>query len=600
MLRIVAYCVIIKEIGGNFMRLNIVKSKNAQSLYVIRSVYENGHRSTKIVEKLGTYAELSKKLNGQDPIVWAKAYIAGLNEKEKAGKREIQVSFSPARLMDSNKQILFNGGYLFLQAVYYALRLDDITKKIAKKHKFSFDLNAILANLLYSRILFPASKLATMQIVKNFLEQPSFELQHVYRALGVIAQESNLIQSELYKNSLQLAQRNTHVLYYDCTNFFFEIEQEEGLRQYGISKEHRPNPIVQMGLFMDGDGIPLAFNISPGNTNEQVTLTPLEERLLQDFKLSRLVVCTDAGLASAANRKFNDKKDRAFITTQSIKKLKKSLQEWALDKTGWHIPGEKGVFDISKLDTDDATAEAYKTTTFYKERWINENGLEQRMVVTFSVKYRNYQRAVRQSQIDRAVNAVEKNPQKIGKTSQNDYKRFISKKSITPDGEIAKKNIYAIDAERIAKEESFDGYYAICTNLEDDAMQIIQLNHQRWEIEESFRIMKSEFRSRPVFLSREDRIRAHFTTCFLALTLYRFLELKLDKAFSCHRILNGLRNMNFYKIRSEGYIPAYVFDDFMETLHEKFPLKTNLQIIPNPEMKNIFRNSKNGKTLLQK
>ena len=582
------------------MRLNIVKSKNAQSLYVIRSVYENGHRSTKIVEKLGTYAELSKKLNGQDPIVWAKAYIAGLNEKEKAGKREIQVSFSPARLMDSNKQILFNGGYLFLQAVYYALRLDDITKKIAKKHKFSFDLNAILANLLYSRILFPASKLATMQIVKNFLEQPSFELQHVYRALGVIAQESDLIQSELYKNSLQLAQRNTHVLYYDCTNFFFEIEQEEGLRQYGISKEHRPNPIVQMGLFMDGDGIPLAFNISPGNTNEQVTLTPLEERLLQDFKLSRLVVCTDAGLASAANRKFNDKKDRAFITTQSIKKLKKSLQEWALDKTGWHIPGEKGAFDISKLDTDDAAAEAYKTTTFYKERWINENGLEQRMVVTFSVKYRNYQRAVRQSQIDRAVNAVEKNPQKIGKTNQNDYKRFISKKSITPDGEIAKKNIYAIDAERIAKEESFDGYYAICTNLEDDAMQIIQLNHQRWEIEESFRIMKSEFRSRPVFLSREDRIRAHFTTCFLALTLYRFLELKLDKAFSCHRILNGLRNMNFYKIRSEGYIPAYVFDDFMETLHEKFPLKTNLQIIPNPEMKNIFRNSKNGKTLLQK
>ena len=582
------------------MRLNIVKSKNAQSLYVIRSVYENGHRSTKIVEKLGTYAELSKKLNGQDPIVWAKAYIAGLNEKEKAGKREIQVSFSPARLMDSNKQILFNGGYLFLQAVYYALRLDDITKKIAKKHKFSFDLNAILANLLYSRILFPASKLATMQIVKNFLEQPSFELQHVYRALGVIAQESDLIQSELYKNSLQLAQRNTHVLYYDCTNFFFEIEQEEGLRQYGISKEHRPNPIVQMGLFMDGDGIPLAFNISPGNTNEQVTLTPLEERLLQDFKLSRLVVCTDAGLASAANRKFNDKKDRAFITTQSIKKLKKSLQEWALDKTGWHIPGEKGAFDISKLDTDDAAAEAYKTTTFYKERWINENGLEQRMVVTFSVKYRNYQRAVRQSQIDRAVNAVEKNPQKIGKTNQNDYKRFISKKSITPDGEIAKKNIYAIDAERIAKEESFDGYYAICTNLEDDAMQIIQLNHQRWEIEESFRIMKSEFRSRPVFLSREDRIRAHFTTCFLALTLYRFLELKLDKAFSCHRILNGLRNMNFYKIKSEGYIPAYVFDDFMETLHEKFPLKTNLQIIPNPEMKNIFRNSKNGKTLLQK
>ena len=582
------------------MRLNIVKSKNSQSLYVIRSTYENGHRSTEIVEKLGTYAQLLEKLNGQDPIAWAKAYIAELNEKEKAGKREINVSFSPAKTMDFNKQVLFNGGYLFLQAIYHLLGLDSITKKIAKKHKFTFDLNAILSNLLYARILFPSSKLAAMQLVKKFLEQPSFELQHVYRALGVIAQENDLIQSELYKNSLLVAQRNTHILYYDCTNFFFEIEQEEGLRQYGISKEHRPNPIVQMGLFMDGDGIPLAFNISPGNTNEQVTLTPLEEKLLQDFELSKLVVCTDAGLASAANRKFNDKKDRAFITTQSIKKLKKTLQEWALDKTGWRIPGKNGLFDISKIDTDEALAEAYKSTTFYKERWIKENGFEQRLVVTFSLKYRNYQRSVRQSQIERAMKAIEKNPQKISKTNQNDYKRFISKKSITSDGEIAKKNIFSMDTDRIAKEEAFDGYYAICTNLEDEALKIIEINHQRWEIEESFRIMKSEFHSRPVYLSRDDRIRAHFMTCFLALTLYRFLELRLDKRFTCHQIIDGLRNMNFYKIKSEGFAPAYEYDEFMEALHAEFPFKTNMQIIPTQEMKNIFKASRNRKALLKK
>ena len=582
------------------MRLNIVKSKNSQSLYVIRSTYENGHRSTEIVEKLGTYTQLLEKLNGQDPIAWAKAYIAELNEKEKAGKREINVSFSPAKTMDFNKQVLFNGGYLFLQAIYHLLGLDSITKKIAKKHKFTFDLNAILSNLLYARILFPSSKLAAMQLVKKFLEQPSFELQHVYRALGVIAQENDLIQSELYKNSLLVAQRNTHILYYDCTNFFFEIEQEEGLRQYGISKEHRPNPIVQMGLFMDGDGIPLAFNISPGNTNEQVTLTPLEEKLLQDFKLSKLVVCTDAGLASAANRKFNDKKDRAFITTQSIKKLKKPLQEWALDKTGWRIPGKDGLFDISKIDTDEAVAEAYKSTTFYKERWIKENGFEQRLVVTFSLKYRNYQRSVRQSQIERAMKAIEKNPQKISKTNQNDYKRFISKKSITSDGEIAKKNIFSMDTDRIAKEESFDGYYAICTNLEDESLKIIEINHQRWEIEESFRIMKSEFHSRPVYLSRDDRIRAHFMTCFLALTLYRFLELRLDKRFTCHQIIDGLRNMNFYKIKSEGFAPAYEYDEFMEALHAEFPFKTNMQIIPTQEMKNIFKASRNRKALLKK
>ena len=582
------------------MHLHIVKSKNAQSLYVIRSTYKNGRNSSERVEKLGTYDELFKKLNGQDPIAWAKAYIADLNEKEKAGKREINVAFSPAKLMESNAPVLFNGGYLFLQAIYYALGLQTITKKIAKKHKFTFDLNAILANLLYARILFPASKLATMQLVKKFLEQPSFELQHVYRALGVIAQESDFIQSELYKNSLQVAERNTHILYYDCTNFFFEIEQEAGLRQYGISKEHRPNPIVQMGLFMDGDGIPLAFTLSPGNTNEQVTLTPLEEKLLQDFKLSRLVVCTDAGLASTANRKFNDKKDRAFITTQSIKQLKKHLLEWALDKTGWYSSGQKNSFDITTLDTDEALAETYKNTTFYKERWIKENGLEQRMIVTFSLKYRNYQRTIRQEQIQRAIKTVEEHPQKINKTNQNDYKRFIAKQSITPDGELAAKNMYTLDMDRIAKEQSFDGYYAICTNLETDALRIMELNRQRWEIEESFRIMKSEFRSRPVYLSRDDRIRAHFTTCFLALTIYRLLEKKLDKSFTCHQILDSLRNMNFHKIRSEGYIPTYVHDEFMKTLHERFTFKTNLQIIPALEMKNIFKDSKKQKTLLKK
>lgn len=397
-----------------------------------------------------------------------------------------------------------------------------------------------------------------------------------------------------------MAERNTRILYYDCTNYFFEIEQESGLRQYGMSKEHRPNPIVQMGLFMDGDGIPLAFNISKGNTNEQITLTPLEQKLLKDFELSKLIVCTDAGLASTANRKFNDKKNRAFITTQSIKKLKKPVQEWALSKIGWHKPGAEGTFDISILDTDEAMAEAYKNTIFYKERWIRENELEQRLLVTYSLKYKNYQREIRHDQIDRATKLVQKNPQKIGKPNQNDYKRFVTKKSITPDGEIASKNLYTIDFDRIVKEEMFDGYYGICTNLEDDAQSIININHQRWEIEESFRIMKTEFRARPVYLSRDDRIFAHFTTCFLALTLYRFLEKTLENRFTCHKIIQGLRDLNFYKLKNEGYIPAYVSNDFTDLLHEKFQFQTDLQIVSTQEMKKIFKFTKSGKTLLKK
>ncbi len=582
------------------MHLNIVQSKNSKSLYVIRSTYKNGRNSSERVEKLGTYTELLEKLNGQDPIAWAKAYIADLNEKEKAGKRDVTVTFSPAKCIEKNRQVLFNGGYLFLQAIYYALGLDSIAKAISKKHKFTFDLNSILSNLLYARILFPASKLATMQLVQNFLEPPSFEIQHVYRALGIIAEESDFIQSELYKNSLRAIDRSTHILYYDCTNYFFEIEQESGLRQYGISKEHRPNPVVQMGLFMDADGIPLAFNISKGNTNEQITLTPLEQKLLKDFELSKFVVCTDAGLASTANRKFNDKKDRAFITTQSIKKMKKPLLQWALSKSGWHKPGTDGTFDLTKLDTAGALSEAYKDTTFYKERWIKENDLEQRLIVTYSLKYRDYQREIRRAQLARAMKLVQKNPQKVGKYNANDFKRFIARKSITPDGEIAEKNVYSINEDLILKEEMFDGYYAICTTLEDDAQSIIRINHQRWEIEESFRIMKTEFQARPVYLSRDDRIYAHFTTCFLALTLYRFLEKILDERFSCHRIIAGLHNLNFYKVGSEGYIPTYVSDDFTDLLHEKFQFHTDRQIILTQEMKNIFKTTKNKKTLLKK
>lgn len=582
------------------MRLKITESKNSKSLYVIRSTYEKGKHSSEIIEKLGTYSELSTKLNGKDPIAWAKSYIVELNEKEKAGKRDVNITFSPVKRIEKHTQVLFNGGYLFLQYIYYALGLDLISKRISEKHKFTFDLNSILSNLLYARILFPGSKLATTQLVKKFLEPPSFDLQHVYRALGIIATESDLIQSELYKNSLLIAERNTRILYYDCTNYFFEIEQESGLKQYGISKEHRPNPIVQMGLFMDGDGIPLAFNISKGNTNEQITLTPLEQKLLKDFELSKLIVCTDAGLASTTNRKFNDKKNRAFITTQSIKKLKKPLQEWALSKTGWHKPGAEGTFDISILDTDEAMAEAYKNTIFYKERWISENELEQRLLVTYSLKYKNYQREIRHDQIDRATKLVQKNPKKIGKPNQNDYKRFVTKKSITPDGEIASKNLYNIDFDRIVKEEMFDGYYGICTNLEDDAQSIININHQRWEIEESFRIMKTEFRARPVYLSRDDRIFAHFTTCFLALTLYRFLENTLENRFTCHKIIQGLRDLNFYKLKNEGYIPAYVSNDFTDLLHEKFQFQTDLQIVSTQEMKKIFKFTKIGKKVLKK
>ena len=579
------------------MRLQIVNSKNAASLYVVKSIFENGRRSSKVVEKLGTYADLHKRLNGEDPIDWAKKYVDLLTQKEKEEKREVLVKYSPSKIINKDEQRSFNGGYLFLKKIYHELGLHKICKNISEKYRFDFDLDSILSRLIYGRVIFPSSKLATYNFSKKFIEQPNFDLHQIYRALEVLANETDFIQSSLYKNSLKVSKRNTGVLFYDCTNYFFEIEQENGDKQYGPSKEHRPNPIIQMGLFMDGDGIPLAFSINRGNMNEQLTLKPLEKKIISDFELSKFIVCTDAGLASLDNRKFNNKDGRAFITTQSIKKLKEHLRKWALATDGWKLPGSEKTYDISKFDEmmDKAAPEdkaKIKANVFYKERWIKENDFEQRLIVTYSIKYRDYQRKIRNSQIERAQKVIENNPTKIKKCNANDYKRFINKTSCTPDGEIADKEIYSIDQAIIQKEEAFDGFYGVCTNLEDDVAEIIKINHRRWEIEECFRIMKSEFKARPVYLKNDDRIEAHFTTCFISLIIYRLLEKRLNDNFTCHEIISGLRNMNFFEVKGEGYVPTYTRTDFTDAMHDAFGFRTDNQIVTKSMMKKIFKDTK--------
>lgn len=571
------------------MRLQVSKTKNAASFYIVKSVYENGKRSNKVVEKLGTYDALKEKLGDQDPYEWAENYVAKLNCREKEGQEPVVIAkYSPSKVIQKGEQRSFNGGYLFLQQIYHELGLHKICNAITDKYKFEYNLNSILSRLLYGRILFPSSKLSTYELSSGLIEQPDFELHQIYRALEVIATEADFIQASLYENSLSISKRNTGILYYDCTNYFFEIEQEEGLKQYGYSKEHKPNPIVQMGLFMDGDGVPLAFSITPGNTNEQVTLKPLERKILSDFQLSKFVVCTDAGLASTGNRRFNDRTGRAFITTQSIKKLKGFLKEWALNPKGWSLAGSTETYDIRELD-----GQMYKEKLFYKERWIKEDDLEQKLIVTYSIKYRDYHRKIRDSQIQRALAALDKNPSKINKQNQNDYKRFIEKTSCTKDGEIAEKESYSLNTDLIENEATFDGFYAVCTNLDEDATEITRINRRRWEIEECFRILKDEFKARPVYLKRDDRITAHFTTCFMALLIYRLLEKKLKDQFTCDTMISSLRNMNFLESKGNGYIPTYTRTDFTDALHEAFGFRTDYEIVTLKQMK---KNCKATKT----
>lgn len=576
------------------MRLRITKSKNVKIYYVIKTIYINKKEKTITIERLGTEEEVLKKSKGEDPVLWAKKYIAELNRIEKEETQDILICKSPVKQIEKNNQNVFNCGYLFLEKIYYDLKIDEICKSISKRHKFEFDLDNILSRLIYGRIINPSSKLATTEDSKKFIEQPNFELQHVYRALEIICRENDFIQSELYKNSSKIIERKKGILYYDCTNFFFEIEQEDELRKYGPSKEHRPNPIVQMGLFMDADGLPLAFNINSGSTNEQQTLTPLEQTIFKDFGLSKVVVCTDAGLSSNDNRKFNNIENRAFITTQSIKKLKKFLMDWALSPNDWRLIGSSEMYNINDIESDEKKLKDFKDKTFYKERWINENGLEQRLIVTYSLKYKNYQRKIRNAQIDRAQKALNDANFKLDKCKQTDYKRFIKKTNITKDGEVADSKILTLDNSVIEKEEKFDGFYGVCTNLEDDVEDIIKVNHRRWEIEESFRIMKSEFKARPVYLTREDRIRAHFMTCYIALLIHRILEKKIEEKYTCEEIIDTLREMILVEEKNgNGYTPAYTRTDLTDELHDKFGFRTDFEITSKNKMKKILKNIRN-------
>lgn len=573
------------------MRLQTSKTKNAESFYIVESIYVDGKRSNKIVRKLGTLEQITAKIGpDKDPYEWGREQARILTQKQKEEKEErISLQYDPSRRIESDLNQVYFSGYLFLQKIYHELGLPGICREISRKYKFEYDLNEIFSKLVFARILYPSSKRQTLEDTKRFLEPADFDLHQVYRALEVLAKEKDTIQSRIYKASKSVCDRNGGILYYDCTNYYFEIEKEDDFRKYGHSKENRPNPIVQMGLFMDGNGMPLAFNITPGNTNEQTTLKPLEQMILKDFELADFIVCTDAGLSGTSNRKFNSIQNRSFITTQSLKTLKGFLKEWAVSPTGFHLKNHDEEFDVSRIDKEE-----HWNHIFWKERWINENGIEQRLIVTFSPKYENYAKQLRERNVARAARMLQSNPAKISRKGQNDVRKYISSMSVTNDGEVADKVINSLDEEAIQNEASFDGFYGACTNLEDAPEQIVRVMRGRWEIEECFRIMKSEFEARPVYLSREDRIVAHFLTCFTALLIYRILEQRVhsvDENLTVTDILGTLQKMKMLK-RRDVFIPAYNRSSVTDILHEISGFCTDYEVITAKKMRKIIKASK--------
>lgn len=587
------------------MRLGWTTGKYSITYRAVKTVRLNGKNKTQIVKSFGSEKYICETYGVSDAKAWAKEQVRLMNKAEQDDAAKFNIELCAGTDLPMDEQCRFNGGYLFLQDIYYDLGLHKICRAISRRHPFEYDLNDILSRLIYTRILFPASKRSSLEDAKRFIEPPSFKLHDIYRSLSVMAKESDYIQSRLFKNSTGIQKRNTQVIYYDCTNFYFETDTAEYDKQFGKSKENRPLPIVGMGLFMDTDGIPISFSIYPGNRNEQLTMIPLEEKMLSSFDISKFIVCTDAGLSSASNRAFNtyDNTDgmRGYITTQSLKTLKGFLQKWCMADDGWTLDGDTSgkKYKLSELDDD-----LDKDKIFYKTRWMKEKGrvhtengdkkqvIEQKLIVSYSIKYRNFMRHIREGQLERAKKLVVSGEKTINKKKQNDPKRFIRTDHATKDGEIADQSISYIDPVVINEEEKYDGFYAVCTNLDDSISNIVKANKRRWEIEECFRIMKTDFEARPVYLKRQDRILAHFITCFIALIVYRYLEKKLDNHYTINQILPTLQEMDFIKYEGKGYQPIYTRTELTDTLHNAFGFCTSKQIVPIAKMRNICSQTK--------
>ena len=575
------------------MYVNITGSKNNKDVYIYQSFRKaNGKPSSRIYKKLGKYNELLQKFSGNEEkmMEWARAEAAKETTLYNQRKEQISVTFSQVTRIPLEEERLFNVGYLFLQQLCSELRFDNICRNIRNRHRFTYDIHAILTDLIYARILAPSSKMSSYSFCHSLLEPPKYSLQNVYRALSVMAEESDYIQEELYRNSNFVHHRNTKILYYDCTNYYFEIEEESGDKKYGKNKEHRPNPIVTMGLFMDADGIPLAFDIFPGNQNEQLTLKPLETKVIKDFDCSEFIFCSDAGLGSVKNRFLNSFGNRSYVITYSLKKMKQEEREIALNPTQFRLPGSNKMIDLRTLDETDP--EVFHTI-YYKEVPLVTGSMNETIIVTYSPKYKAYQQKIRGRQVERAMKMIQ-GPGKCRRgKNQNDPARFIHKTSVTPDGEIAAQALYALDEERIREEAMYDGFYAVVTNLEDDPSEIIKINKRRWEIEENFRIMKSDFEARPVYVQRDDRIKAHFLTCYISLLVYRLLEKKLGEEFTCNQILETLREMNMTLLsKDSGYIPAYKRTKLTDALHNTFKFRTDFEFITKSSMRSIISNTK--------
>lgn len=582
--------------------------------YYIQQGFRNGKKTTtKNIKRLGKHSELL--LITDDPLEYAKNEVKKMNEEYRSGRSEFIVTMDfneriPSTDSPCSNSTSLNIGYLYLKDIYAKLNLSDFFKSVSSDRKITYDCNKICQLLTYARILDPASKYGTYDKLDTYYEKPQVEYQHMIRFLDILDRNSDKYLKHLFDNSENIVKRDTSVMYYDCTNYFFETEKPDeeivdevtgeiilGLRQFGISKENKTSPIVEMGLIMDSRGIPISMCIHPGNTNEQLTAVPLEKEVIRMTGNKKFIYCADAGLGSYNIRKFNDMGGRAYIVTQSVKKLGQEIKNIVFNDSNYHLLSNDDAITLKEMRTFDKKDAnnlslyndfAYKVipantamdTGLYEEK-VYKNGrtkkvktkgtLHQYIIVTFSRKMMEYQRTIRERQLERAKKLLRlKDPEKI-KKGPNDIRRFLKNTSSDTAN-------YVLDMDKIHEEEKYDGFYAVATNLDDSAKDILAVAQNRYKIEDCFRIMKTNFDARPVFLRKPERIRAHFLICYTALLIYRLMECKLDDNLThvtTSNLIKTLRNMNVVNMDDMYYKSIYSGSQALDALERCFELQLN-------------------------
>lgn len=582
--------------------------------YYIQQGFRNGKKTTtKNIKRLGKHSELL--LITDDPLEYAKNEVKKMNEEYRSGRSEFIVTMDfneriPSTDSPCSNSTSLNIGYLYLKDIYAKLNLSDFFKSVSSDRKITYDCNKICQFLTYARILDPASKYGTYDKLDTYYEKPQVEYQHMIRFLDILDRNSDKYLKHLFDNSENIVKRDTSVMYYDCTNYFFETEKPDeeivdevtgeiilGLRQFGISKENKTSPIVEMGLIMDSRGIPISMCIHPGNTNEQLTAVPLEKEVIKMTGNKKFIYCADAGLGSYNIRKFNDMGGRAYIVTQSVKKLGQEIKDIVFNDSNYRLLSNDDAITLKEMRTFDKKDAnnlslyndfAYKVipantamdTGLYEEK-VYKNGrtkkvkakgtLHQYIIVTFSRKMMEYQRTIRERQLERAKKLLRlKDPEKI-KKGPNDIRRFLKNTSSDTAN-------YVLDMDKIHEEEKYDGFYAVATNLDDSAKDILAVAQNRYKIEDCFRIMKTNFDARPVFLRKPERIRAHFLICYTALLIYRLMECKLDDNLThvtTSNLIKTLRNMNVVNMDDMYYKSIYSGSQALDALERCFELQLN-------------------------